>query len=265
HAKISTGKSDNKFGIPWGRVEDVYDRIAALSNVSGGGVDIHIGSLLNDLGPLKEAFEKIAALVGRLRDRGHDIRHLDLGGGLGIPYQATNDAPPSPDAYGDVVREVFKDLGCGIILEPGRMIAGNAGILVSEMLYEKTSDSRTFYIIDAAMNDLARPALYDAYHEFIPVAEQPGPDLSPVDFVGPICESTDVFAKQRPSCVYKAGDLVAIKSAGAYGAVMASTYNSRPLVPEVMVSEEKFAVIRARQSLEALISMDSVPSWLVDD
>jgi len=263
HAKISTGKSENKFGIPWNRTNSVYDRINKLGNVRGVGVDLHIGSQLTELEPFQAAFGKVVALVQRLRAKGHDISHIDLGGGLGIPYEADGTVPPSPGAYGAMVRGVLGDIDCSIILEPGRLIAGNAGILVSEMLYEKTSETRRFYIIDAAMNDLLRPAMYDAHHEIIPVAQKAGDKIS-VDFAGPVCESSDVFAKNRETDKLSAGDLVAIKSAGAYGAVMASTYNSRPLVPEVMVSGEHFAVVRKRQSLEELISMDTLPDWFFD-
>jgi len=261
HAKISTGKSENKFGIPWSRTENVYARIAELGHVNGVGVDTHIGSQLTDLEPFKAAFSKVVALVKNLRTKGHRIKHIDLGGRLGIPYETEMAAPPSPGAYGEMVRAVLGDLDCSIILEPGRLIAGNAGILVSEMLYEKSSETRRFYIIDAAMNDLMRPAMYEAYHEILPITEKAG-ETETVDFVGPICESSDVFALNRQTQKLVAGDLVAIKSAGAYGAVMASTYNSRPLVPEVMVSGERFNVIRERQSLEDLIAMDRLPDWL---
>lgn len=261
HAKISTGKSENKFGIPWERTSGVYARINELSNVEGVGVDCHIGSQLTELEPFRAAFAKVVTLVTDLRAKGHDIQHIDLGGGLGIPYEAGAGAPPSPKAYGEMVKDVLGDLDCTIIFEPGRLIAGNAGILVSEMLYEKTSETRKFYIIDAAMNDLTRPAMYDAYHEIVPVEEK-GDTTEVVDFAGPICESSDVFAKQRATTELKQGDLVAIKSAGAYGAVMSNSYNSRPLVPEVIVSGDQYAVVRERQSLEALISMDSVPDWL---
>lgn len=265
HAKISTGKSENKFGIPWGRAEAVYDQINALKNVHAVGIDLHIGSQLTDLSPFEAAFSRLVELVRGLRTDGHKITHIDLGGGLGIPYETGGVEPPSPKAYGHMVASVLGDLDCSIILEPGRLIAGNAGILVSEMIYEKTSENRTFYIIDAAMNDLARPAMYEAHHEIIPVAENADGRKTIVDFVGPICESSDVFAKGRETLPIKARELVAIKSAGAYGAVMASSYNSRPLVPEVMVSGDKFAVVRERQSLEALISMDALPDWLLPD
>jgi len=262
HEKISTGKSENKFGIPWKRAEAVYNRIKALGNVRAVGVDLHIGSQLTDLGPFEDAFSKLVDLVHHLRAQGHEITHIDLGGGLGIPYETDSAAPPSPKAYGLMVAKVLGDLECSIILEPGRLIAGNAGILVSEVLYEKNSEKRTFYIIDAAMNDLARPSMYGAHHEIIPVKESLSTQTVIVDFVGPICESSDIFAKDRETPQLQSGDLVAIKSAGAYGAVMASTYNSRPLVPEVMVSGNKYTIVRARQSLETLISMDTLPDWL---
>ncbi|NVJ97760.1 MAG: diaminopimelate decarboxylase [Alphaproteobacteria bacterium] len=266
HAKISTGKSENKFGIAWQKAEAVYHRIGELANLRAVGVDLHIGSQLTDLTPFKEAFERVVGLVRELREKGHNIQHIDLGGGLGIPYDPTAETPPPPTAYGAMIREVMGDMDCSIILEPGRLIAGNAGLLLTEMLYEKQGENRTFYILDAAMNDLSRPAMYDAFHAIVPVAE-PVENASTLkaDFVGPVCESSDVFAKERPTTPMKAGDLVAIKSAGAYGAVMASTYNSRPLVPEVLVDGDRFAVIRKRQSLEELLALDTIPSWLSDD
>lgn len=262
HEKISTGKSENKFGIPWHRAGDVYARIGALPHVTAVGVDLHIGSQLTDLEPFKLAFAKVVELVKGLRTEGHDIKHIDLGGGLGIPYVAGVEAPPSPGLYGEMVSEVLGDLDCSIIVEPGRLIAGNAGILLSEIIYEKTNDEKRFYIIDAAMNDLVRPAMYDAHHEIVPVKEPQNDASVTVDFVGPVCESSDVFAKNRATTPLVAGDLVALKSAGAYSAVMASTYNSRPLVPEVMVNGNDYAVVRKRQSIEELISLDLVPSWL---
>jgi len=265
HAKISTGKSENKFGIAWQKVDAVYARIGELANLKAVGVDLHIGSQLTDLEPFRLAFERVVGLVKDLRAKGHDIRHIDLGGGLGIPYDPEAAAPPAPADYGAMIREVLGDMDCTIILEPGRLIAGNAGLLLTEMLYEKQGENRTFYILDAAMNDLSRPAMYDAYHAIVPVAEPTGGETLKADFVGPICESSDVFAKQRTTAPLKAGDLVAIKSAGAYGAVMASTYNSRPLVPEVLVNGDKVAVIRKRQSLEDLLSLDEIPSWLSED
>jgi len=262
HEKISTGKSENKFGIPWHRASSVYARISELPNVKGVGVDLHIGSQLTDLEPFKLAFSKVIDLIKNLRASGHDITHIDLGGGLGIPYVAGAAAPPTPQSYGTMVLELLGDLDISIIVEPGRLIAGNAGILLSEVIYEKTNDNKCFYIIDAAMNDLIRPAMYDAHHEIIPITEPVEDKTVVVDFVGPICESSDVFAKNRTTPPLKNGDLVAIKSAGAYSAVMASTYNSRPLVPEVLVSGERYAVVRKRQSIEELISLDSIPAWL---
>ncbi|TNE61748.1 MAG: diaminopimelate decarboxylase [Alphaproteobacteria bacterium] len=264
HAKISTGKSENKFGIPWQRVDAVYARIKDLPHLEAVGVDLHIGSQLTDLEPFRQAFGKVVALVKDLRTRGHDIRHIDLGGGLGIPYDPDQAVPPAPAAYGSMIREVLGDLDCSIILEPGRLIAGNAGILLTRMIYEKTGIDRTFYILDAAMNDLTRPAMYDAYHAIVPVAEPASRERIEADFVGPVCESSDTFAKARKTARLEAGDLVAIKSAGAYGAVMASTYNSRTLVPEVLVDEDRYAIVRRRQSLEELLSLDSVPDWLSD-
>lgn len=265
HEKISTGKSENKFGIAWQKVDAVYARIMELENLEAVGVDLHIGSQLTDLAPFREAFEKVLTLVKDLRTKGHNIQHIDLGGGLGIPYDPSAATPPQPSAYGAMVREVLQGLDCSIILEPGRMIAGNAGLLLTEMLYEKQGENRIFYILDAAMNDLSRPAMYDAYHGIVPVKEAQDSATVKADFVGPVCESSDVFAKQRETTPLKAGDLVAIKSAGAYGAVMASTYNSRPLVPEVLVSGDKYAVIRPRQSLEELLSLDDIPSWLSEE
>lgn len=265
HEKISTGKSENKFGIAWQKVDAVYARIMELENLEAVGVDLHIGSQLTDLAPFREAFEKVLTLVKDLRTKGHNIQHIDLGGGLGIPYDPSAATPPQPSAYGAMVREVLQGLDCSIILEPGRMIAGNAGLLLTKMLYEKQGENRVFYILDAAMNDLSRPAMYDAYHGIVPVKEAQDSETVKADFVGPVCESSDVFAKQRETTPLEAGDLVAIKSAGAYGAVMASTYNSRPLVPEVLVSGNKYAVIRPRQSLEELLSLDDIPSWLSEE
>ncbi|MBL4639598.1 MAG: diaminopimelate decarboxylase [Kordiimonadaceae bacterium] len=264
HEKISTGKSENKFGIPWHRASSVYARIGALPNVTAVGVDLHIGSQLTDLEPFKIAFAKVVGLVKELRAQGHNIRHIDLGGGLGIPYEAGAEAPPSPGLYGKMVSEVLGNLDCSIIFEPGRLIAGNAGILLSEVIFEKTNDAKNFYIIDAAMNDLIRPAMYDAHHEIIPVTEDKTDPSVTVDFVGPICESSDVFAKNRKTTPLKAGDLIALKSAGAYSASMSSTYNSRPLIAEVMVNGSDYAVVRKRQTIEELIALDTVPNWLTE-
>ncbi len=265
HAKISTGKSENKFGIAWQKADAVYARVGELANVKAVAVNVHIGSQLTKLEPFKEAFIRVIALVKDLRTKGHDITHIDLGGGLGIPYAPDAEVPPAPSAYGEMIQEVMGDIDCDIILEPGRLIAGNAGILLSKTIYEKRGENRTFYIIDAAMNDLTRPAMYDAYHAIAPVNEPQTSDTTVADFVGPVCESSDVFAKDRRTAPLKRDDLVVIKSAGAYGAVMASTYNSRPLVPEVLVDGDRFAVIRKRQSLEDLLALDTLPSWLSDD
>ena len=263
HHKISTGKSENKFGIPWARTSEIYARIAALPNVRATGVDVHIGSQLTDLAPFRAAFEKVVGLVKELRASGHDIRHIDLGGGLGIPYDDPDaESPPSPVAYGAMIKEVLAGFECSIIMEPGRLIAGNAGILLSELLYDKQGEDRRFYILDAAMNDLIRPAMYDAFHAIKPVKEPVSGETVQADFVGPVCETGDTFAKDRKTPPLTPGDLVAFKSAGAYGAVMSFTYNSRELVPEVLVNDNEFAVVRQRQTIDELIGLDSVPDWL---
>lgn len=263
HEKISTGKSENKFGIAWSQVEATYARIQALSHVEAVGVDVHIGSQLTDLAPFRKAYEKVLALVQTLRSNGHPISHVDLGGGLGIPYNPRDAKPPEPKVYADMVRDVFGGFDGSLIFEPGRMIAGNAGVLLTQLVYAKEGEGRTFYIVDAAMNDLARPAMYEAFHDIVPVKEPTG-DQTVADFVGPICESGDTFAKSRTTEVLAPGDLAVFRSAGAYGAVMASTYNSRPLVPEVLVSGDRYAVIRPRQSLDELLSLDRVPDWLAE-
>lgn len=263
HEKISTGKAENKFGIPWTRARDVYGHAGTMENIRIVGIDVHIGSQLTELDPFEAAFARVAELVHELREDGHDIRRLDLGGGLGIPYEETAEAPPLPDHYAAMVARVAGNLGCRLIFEPGRMIAGNAGILVSETIYVKEGEDRRFVIIDAAMNDLVRPSMYSAWHEIKPIQE-PGDDsvLEMVDVVGPVCETGDTFAKTRPFPPVAAGDFVAIMSAGAYGAVMASTYNTRALVPEVMVKDDKFAVIRPRMEVEEIIARDTLPDWL---
>ncbi len=263
HEKIATGKAENKFGIPIARAREVYAEIAALPGLQAVGIDVHIGSQLTDLEPYELAFNKVADLTHALRADGHDIRRLDLGGGLGIPYERSNSAPPLPMEFGEVVKRTVGDLGCEIEIEPGRLIAGNAGILVSEVIYVKEGDGRNFLILDAAMNDLVRPAMYGAYHDILPVIEpEAGVEIHPIDVVGPVCESGDTFTKQRLLPTMQAGELVAFRSAGAYGAVMASEYNSRPLVPEVLVHGHQFAVIRPRPSYEDMINRDSIPSWL---
>ncbi len=263
HAKIATGKSENKFGIPISKARAVYAEAAAMEGLEVVGIDVHIGSQLTDLAPYEAAFSKVADLTRELRADGHDIRRLDLGGGLGIPYTRSNEAPPLPMEYGDVIRRTLGDLGCEIEIEPGRLIAGNAGLLVTSVIYRKEGEGRDFLIVDAAMNDLVRPAMYDAHHDIVPVAEPaPGAEQHPVDIVGPVCETGDTFAKQRDLPMLQAGDLVAFRSAGAYGAVMASEYNTRPLIPEVLVNGDQFAVVRPRPTYEDMINRDTIPDWM---
>jgi len=263
HAKIATGKSENKFGIPMAKAREAYGEAASLPGIEVVGIDVHIGSQLTDLAPYRQAFSKVAELTEVLRADGHSIDRLDLGGGLGIPYARSNDAPPLPVEYGEVIRETVGHLGCEIEIEPGRLIAGNAGLMVSKVIYLKQGEGRDFLILDAAMNDLIRPAMYEAFHDIVSVFEpQAGVEPSMVDIVGPICESGDTFAKQRHMPPLDAGDLVAFRSAGAYGAVMASEYNARPLIPEVLVKGDQFAVVRARPSLEDMISRDTLPEWM---
>ncbi len=263
HAKISTGKSENKFGIPISKARAVYAQAAALPGIEIVGVDVHIGSQLTDLEPYRLAFEAVAKLTADLRSDGHTITRLDLGGGLGIPYQQTNEAPPLPFDYGALIKRTVGDLGCEIQIEPGRLIAGNAGILLASVIYRKEGQGRDFLILDAAMNDLIRPAMYEAWHDIVPVTE-PGPDtsVSPIDVVGPVCETGDTFAKQRSLPRLEASDLVAFRSAGAYGAVMASEYNARPLIPEVIVNHDQFAVIRPRPTYAEMLGRDRLPHWL---
>ena len=263
HEKISTGRKGDKFGIPISRARDIYAQAASLPGIKVVGVDMHIGSQLTDLAPFEAAYLKMRDLVLELRAQGHTIERLDLGGGLGIPYTRSNEAPPLPTDYGAMVKRVLGDLDCEVEIEPGRLISGNAGILVSRAIYRKTGEDRDFLILDAAMNDLVRPAMYGAHHDIIPLVEpEPAAPLAPVDVVGPVCESGDTFAKARALPNLGAGDLVAFRSAGAYGAVMSSEYNSRPLVPEVLVQGDHFAVIRARPSFDEMIARDTIPDWL---
>ncbi|THF89180.1 MAG: diaminopimelate decarboxylase [Sulfitobacter sp. SK025] len=263
HAKIATGKSENKFGIPIARARDVYRLAASMPGLEVIGIDVHIGSQLTDLAPFEQAYQKVAELTELLRTDGHDIRRLDLGGGLGIPYERSNAAPPLPTDYGAMVQRTLGYLDCEIEIEPGRLIAGNAGLMVSEVIYVKSGEGRDFLIIDGAMNDLIRPAMYDAYHDIIPVLEPPvGGEQRPYDVVGPVCETGDTFAKQRMMPELSAGDLVAFRSAGAYGAVMSSEYNSRALIPEVLVNGDQFAVIRQRPTFDEMINRDIIPEWL---
>ncbi|WBU55969.1 diaminopimelate decarboxylase [Paracoccus sediminicola] len=263
HEKIATGKSENKFGIPIARARAAYAQAAALPGIEVVGVDMHIGSQLTDLLPYRQAYSKMAELTRALRSDGHQIRRLDLGGGLGIPYKRDNSAPPLPIEYGQVVRETVGDLGCEIEIEPGRNIAGNSGILLSSVIYVKQGEGRDFLILDAAMNDLIRPAMYGAHHDIVPVAEPAtGAELSAYDVVGPVCETGDTFQKGSQLPALADGDLVAFRSAGAYGAVMASEYNTRPLIPEVLVDGDRFAVIRPRPSLEEILAREALPDWL---
>lgn len=263
HAKISTGKSENKFGIPLGHARDVYGRAAKLPGLKVTGVDMHIGSQITDLVPLEAAFRLLADFVTTLRSDGHTISHVDFGGGLGIPYHADREAPPAPLAYAEMVKRVTHNLGCTLMFEPGRMIVGNAGILVSRVIYVKHGDAKNFVIIDAAMNDLIRPTLYEAHHDILPVREvSKGAPRIIADVVGPVCESGDYLALDRTMVEPQPGDLLAIMTAGAYGAVQSGTYNTRALVPEVLVNGDRHAIVRPRIDADALIAMDRQAPWL---
>jgi len=263
HAKIATGKSENKFGIPISRAREVYAMAGKMAGLKVIGIDVHIGSQLTELAPFEAAYKKVAELTEQLRSDGHEISRLDLGGGLGIPYARSNEAPPLPTDYGALIQRTVGHLGCEIEIEPGRLISGNAGLMVSKVIYVKSGEDREFLILDGAMNDLIRPAMYEAWHDIVPVIE-PAPGVAPAkyDIVGPICESGDTFAKAREMPAVKPDDLVAFRSAGAYGAVMSSEYNSRPLIPEVLVDGDQFAVIRARPTYEEMIARDTLPEWL---
>jgi diaminopimelate decarboxylase len=265
HAKIATGKAENKFGVPISRAREVYARAASMDGIEVVGIDVHIGSQLTRLDPFEAAFSKLAELTEVLRAEGHDIRRLDLGGGLGIPYQQSNEAPPLPFDYGALIKRTVGHLGCEIEIEPGRLITGNAGLLVAGVIYRKEGEGRDFLIVDAAMNDLVRPAMYDAWHDIVPV-EEPSPEaaVGPVDVVGPVCETGDTFARGRELPRLEAGALIAFRSAGAYGAVMSSEYNTRPLVPEVLVDGDQFAVIRKRPTYAEMLARDTLPAWLDD-
>jgi len=263
HAKISTGKSENKFGIPIAHARDVYARAAKLPGIKITGVDMHIGSQITDLVPLEAAFRVLADFVRTLRADGHTISHVDFGGGLGIPYHADREAPPAPLAYAEMVKRVTHNLGCTLLFEPGRMIVGNAGILVARVIYVKHGDAKNFVIIDAAMNDLIRPTLYEAHHDILPVRETAkGASNIVADVVGPVCESGDYLALDRSMPEPQPGDLLAIMTAGAYGAVQSGFYNTRALVPEVLVKGEQYAVVRPRIDADALIAMDKAAPWL---
>jgi diaminopimelate decarboxylase len=263
HAKIATGKAENKFGIPLSRARGVYAHAAKLPGIEVSGVDMHIGSQITDLDPFGNAFTLLAEFVRELRADGHTIAHVDLGGGLGIPYRDDNEPPPDPAAYAEVVKRATRDLDCKLIFEPGRLIVGNAGILVTRVEYVKRGEAKTFVVVDAGMNDLIRPTLYEAHHEIWPVKEAPASARRAiVDVVGPVCESGDFLALQRDMAEAKPGDLLAVMSAGAYGAVQAGTYNTRPLVPEVLVRGGEWAVVRPRLEVDALIALDRIPNWL---
>jgi diaminopimelate decarboxylase len=263
HHKISTGKSENKFGVPISRARDVYARAKALPGVLVTGVDMHIGSQIIDLAPFDAAFSLLADFVAVLRADGHAIDHIDLGGGLGIPYRVNNEPPPHPEAYADIVGRRTRALGCKLFFEPGRLIVGNAGVLVTSVIYVKEGAGKTFVIVDAAMNDLIRPTLYDAHHEILPIVEaRPSARRFRVDVVGPVCESGDYLALNRDIAEVAAGELLAVMSAGAYGAVQAGTYNSRLLIPEVLVKGSEYAIVRPRLSYEELIGLDKIPPWL---
>lgn len=262
HAKISTGKSENKFGVPYSQALALYDEAASLPGINVTGIHMHIGSQITELTPFRLAFERMREFHRELRARGHEIDHLDIGGGLGVPYRGTNDIPPHPDEYATIVRDALGDLGLKFVMEPGRMIAANAGILVAKVIYSKPTRNKHFTIIDAAMNDLIRPTLYDAHHDVWPVKErQKSAERIPQDLVGPVCESGDYLGQDQPLPRLQADELIAFMSAGAYGAVMSSTYNTRLLVPEVMVKGDQFAVIRPRTTYEELISLDKIPPW----
>ena len=263
HAKIATGKAENKFGIPISRARDVYAHAAKLKGVRVAGVDMHIGSQITALEPFNDAFALLSDFVRALRADGHRIEHVDLGGGLGIPYREDNEPPPHPDAYAALVKRATKDLACTLIFEPGRLIVGNAGILVTRVLFVKRSEQKSFVIVDAAMNDLIRPTLYDAHHDIRPVVEaSPHAPRLVADVVGPVCESGDFLALDRDMPQPQPGDLLAVMSAGAYGAVQAGTYNTRALVPEVLVRDAQWALVRPRVEVDELIALDRLPPWL---
>ena len=262
NAKISTGKKENKFGIDIALAPALYTKAATLKGIAVQGVSMHIGSQLTSVEPFRQAFTKLRALVDTLRQDGHIISNVDVGGGLGVPY-IRGEEPPLPAEYGAVVREIFEGINAKLVFEPGRLLVGNAGVLVTEVIYVKPTETRQFVIVDVAMNDLLRPSLYGAYHDIVHVKEAPKEaSLSKVDIVGPVCETGDTFAEQRELYLPNPGDLLAFRTAGAYGAVMASTYNSRPLTPEVLVDGARFAVIRPRQDYDALLALDKIPEWL---
>lgn len=263
HKKISTGKSENKFGIPLSKARAVYAEAARLPGILITGVDMHIGSQITDLQPFDDAFALLSDFVRELRADGHVIDHLDLGGGLGIPYHEQEDpAAYHPERYAAIVRKHTHNLGCKLVFEPGRLLVGNAGVLVTSVIYVKEGEGRRFVIVDAAMNDLVRPTLYEAHHDILPVVANPNAQIVTADVVGPVCETGDYLAQDRQMALPAQGDLLAIMSAGAYGAVQAGTYNSRLLVPEVMVDGDRWAVVRPRPTYEEMIGSDVIPDWL---
>lgn len=263
HAKISTGKSENKFGVPISRARDVYREAAALPGIIVSGVDMHIGSQITDLQPFDDAFVLLSEFVVQLRADGHAIDHLDLGGGLGVQYRPDNSPPPHPDDYAAIIKKRLGHLKTKYVLEPGRLLVANAGILVTKIIYMKVGEGKNFVIVDAAMNDIIRPTLYEAYHDIKPIREHSAKDQRIVaDVVGPVCESGDYIALGRDLPQMDAGELLAVMSGGAYGAVQSGTYNSRPLIPEVLVKENSFAIIRPRQTYDALLLLDHIPAWL---
>lgn len=259
HAKISTGKADNKFGVPYDRAGGIYARLSALPGLEMKGLAVHIGSQISDLEPSRLAFLKMGELMAAIRAEGHSVTHMDLGGGLGVPYKAS-DSLPTPQDYGAMVASVAKDWGVTLMFEPGRVITGNSGVLVTEVVRVKEGVVNPFVVVDAAMNDLARPAMYDAWHDF--AAVKPNGKTMTANIVGPICESSDTFAMGREIDEVAAGDLAVFRTAGAYGATMANTYNSRALVPEVMVDGDKWAVVAARIEPETIFAAETVPDWL---
>jgi len=265
HAKISTGMAETKFGIPWQRAREAYRLAALLTSLKIVGVDVHIGSQITQIEPFETAFTRLAELIGQLRADGHPIVRADLGGGRGVPYRSTDAPPPDPETYGKMIARLSTGLDVSLILEPGRLIAANACILLARVLYVKEGAARTFLILDAGMNDLIRPALYDAHHEIVPVRRRKTDDLMQVyDIVGPVCETADLFARSHALPSAKSGDLVAIMTAGAYGAVMASAYNARPPAAEVLVRGGDWSVVRPRMHYDELVRLDCLPPWLED-
>ena len=263
HHKIATGKAENKFGVPFAEAHSLYTLASKLPGIEVAGIHMHIGSQITDLAPFRNAFALLHELIGMLRTQGFAISFVNLGGGLGIPYRNDQPAPPLPDDYARLVKEEVGGLGVRLLFEPGRMIAGNAGVLVSRVLYIKRGDAKTFTIVDAAMNDLMRPTLYEAYHEILPVVEPAaGTPIVVTDVAGPVCETGDYLALARPLPELRAGDLISVMTAGAYGAVLASEYNSRLLVPEVLVAGNKYSVTRQRPSYDVMLAKELLPNWL---